>query len=60
MKLMHYWRQRGKELIFIDEMSCNAWDKPGKMWVQTDDPFHTRLAPTRGKGVQVQGAISNR
>jgi len=51
MKLMHYWRQRGKELIFIDEMSCNAWDKPGKMWVQKDDPFHTRLAPTRGKGV---------
>jgi len=59
-KLMHYWRRRAVEIVFIDECSCNAWDKPGKMWVKKDEPFHTRLAPTRGKSVQIQGAISNR
>jgi hypothetical protein len=62
LKVMRLW-DLGTELIFIDECTCNPWNKGIKMWVNRDDPFQLDLAPTRGadKGsAAVLGAISSK
>jgi hypothetical protein len=53
----------GCEIIYIDECTCNPWNKDIKMWVNRDDPFHLDLAPDRKDergSVAVLGAISNK
>lgn len=61
IRVMTLW-DRGCELIFIDECTCNPWNKSIRMWMDKDKPFYLDLAPTRkdeSGSVAVLGAISN-
>ena len=60
LELWDYWQDPEVELVFIDEASCSSWTKCGRCWIDSSKPFYLKLAPNRGKSVQVQGAISNR
>ena len=51
-RLDRYWTQ-GKEIIFIDECSCDSWLKSGRVWMEAKRPFFASLTHKRGKGVQV-------
>jgi hypothetical protein len=62
LKIMDMW-DKDCEVIFIDECTCNPWNKGIKMWVDKSNPFQLDLAPTR-KGdtgsAAVLGAISSK
>lgn len=60
VKLLAYWMDPTIEIIFIDEASCHAWNRPGKMWMDINNPYLLHLTSVRGGGCQMQAAISNR
>ena len=66
LQLLHYC-MLGDEVVFIDECTCNLWQNNLKTWqpqrssqVHQSESFHVGLCSTRGTGVSVQGAISNK
>ena len=60
MNLLHYFDQEEWETIFLDESSCDSWNKYTRMWMSREQPFSLDLTPFRGAGVNIFGAISNR
>ena len=47
-------------LLFCTIGSAHAWAKDTRMWVSKNNPFFLNLPSTRGPGVHLFGAISNR
>ena len=60
LNLLEYLDHEDWETIFLDESSCDSWNKYTKMWMAKDKAFNLDLPPTRGSGVNIFGAISNR
>ena len=60
LNLLNYFDHEDWETIFIDESSCDAWNKYIRIWMDKSRPFNLDLPPSRGSGVNIFGAISNR
>ena len=60
--MYHHWAA-GREIIFVDEASCDPWDNKVKTWMDPKNKFKLDLTSNMNKDkkrVQVIGAISNK
>jgi transposase len=57
--LINHLRE-GKEVFFLDETSTHMWEKLKKTWMESEDPISIVLPTSRGNGLTILGAISNK
>jgi hypothetical protein len=52
--------QMDREIIYFDEATTNLWQQKAKIWLNPKDPSKILLSKSRGVGITVLGAISNK
>jgi transposase len=52
--------ERGQNIVYFDETSCNMWMRKRYSWCTREQPVRMHLNKDRGHGITILGAIGHR
>ena len=50
----------GREIMYFDEASTHLWETRSSIWQPKDDNIRVAIPASRGSGVTMMGAVSNK